>query len=125
MEPNWEPLTTMLTLLSQLWPLVMWAGVLALVALGRRDRTRPGLPSRLYRRTPRRQLLGVCVGVAEYFGLNLMVLRTLTLLACLFVPRLALAYLVLGFLLSWHPEDRQSFLSHRLLRKLRGAASWT
>jgi phage shock protein C len=60
---------------------------------------------RLYRNPRHGELMGVCAGVADYFGGNVALIRILAIIALLWFNALALAvYLILGFMLPTRPD---------------------
>ena len=61
-------------------------------------------PQRLYRDADHAILMGVCAGIADYFGWNATLVRGLTLVAFFwFMPATLLVYIVLGLLLTKKP----------------------
>jgi phage shock protein C len=69
----------------------------------------PGVESapvnRLYRNKRRAMFLGVCAGIADYFGFDLKITRVLTVIGAMFsFPIAFVAYVVLGFLLPVAPD---------------------
>jgi len=62
-------------------------------------------PRRLYRDKENAVLLGVCAGIADYFGFKVVATRVLTVLAGFFaVPLIFFVYLGAGFLLPAKPQ---------------------
>ena len=64
-------------------------------------------PSKLYRDPERARIMGVCAGLADYFGINTCFVRFLTIVAAIFLffwP-VVIGYLVLGFALERRPDD--------------------
>ncbi|MGH8117321.1 MAG: envelope stress response membrane protein PspC [Rhodanobacteraceae bacterium] len=62
-------------------------------------------PQRFYRDPRHGKVMGVCAGVADYFGWNVTFVRVLTVIAMFWSSGLGLAvYVVLGFLLPVKPE---------------------
>ena len=60
---------------------------------------------RFYRDTRHGKLMGVCAGLADYFGWNVTLVRGLAIVALLWFNVVTLAaYLVLGFVLPTKPE---------------------
>ncbi len=60
---------------------------------------------RFYRDRKNGKLMGVCAGIADYFGWNVTFIRLLAIVALLWFSALTLGvYLVLGFLLPVKPE---------------------
>ncbi|MGH8112093.1 MAG: envelope stress response membrane protein PspC [Rhodanobacteraceae bacterium] len=60
---------------------------------------------RFYRDPRHGKVMGVCAGVADYFGWNVTFVRVLTVIAMVWSSGLGLAvYVVLGFLLPVKPE---------------------
>lgn len=63
-------------------------------------------PNRLYRNSREGKLLGVCAGIADYFGFNAWAVRLVTVVSLvLFTAPTLVAYLVAGALLDKKPED--------------------
>ena len=61
---------------------------------------------RLYRDPERGMIMGVCAGIADYFGLNVTLVRIAMVLALLFWWLFTLvAYLLMGFLLPKKPRE--------------------
>lgn len=64
-----------------------------------------GSPNRLFRDPRNGIILGVCAGIAGYFGVERWVVRLAAVVALLmFTPATLLVYLVLGFILPRAPE---------------------
>lgn len=62
-------------------------------------------PQRFYRDTQNGKIMGVCAGIADYFGWNVTLVRVLALLALIwFMPVTLLVYFALGLLLPKKPE---------------------
>lgn len=62
-------------------------------------------PSRLYRDRKDRFILGVCAGIARYFGINPWVVRVLAILGLLmFTPPTIIGYIILALVLPKAPE---------------------
>ena len=62
-------------------------------------------PNRLYRDGKDRLILGVCAGIARYFGINPWVVRILAILGLLmFTPPTVIGYLILALMLPKAPE---------------------
>ena len=61
-------------------------------------------PSRVYRDPANGRLLGVCAGLADYFGFDLLATRVLTIVAQFLFPPTFLIYLGLAFLLPRKPQ---------------------
>lgn len=57
----------------------------------------PQPPKRLVRRRDDRMLAGVCSGVADYFGLDVTLVRLLTVLGAIF----GLGSLVVAYVVAW------------------------
>jgi phage shock protein PspC (stress-responsive transcriptional regulator) len=76
----------------------------------------------LYARWSRRQLQGICTGIAEYFQLPLWLVRLA--FVWLFVAGLGggMIYFLLAFLVDFHPDDRQHLMWFRIVRWWRRAA---
>ena|SRR5690348_2052685 len=63
-------------------------------------------PFRLYRDTEHGVLAGVCAGIAEFFGVERIVIRLATVLGLIFFfPPTVLAYVVLALALPAKPRD--------------------
>lgn len=90
---------------------VLVIGYLALRGWGPRDHRRI-----LYARWPRRQVQGVCVGIAEFFRVPVWLIRMVVLV--LFFAGLGggTIYFLLAFLVDWHPDDRQYMTWFRIQR---------
>ena len=62
-------------------------------------------PNRLYRNPREGKILGVCAGIADYFGFNVWAVRFAAIVSLLLFPAPTLvAYLVAGTLLDKKPE---------------------
>lgn len=62
-------------------------------------------PQRLYRDPHHGKLMGVCAGMADYFGWNVTLIRIIAIIALLWFHVVALiAYFALGFLLPTKPD---------------------
>lgn len=61
-------------------------------------------PVRLYRDREQGKIGGVCAGLAEYFGLDLTLVRVLTFIGMLFFPHLLLVYFALWVILPVRPH---------------------
>lgn len=64
-------------------------------------------PSKLYRDPERARIMGVCAGLADYFGINTCFVRFLTIVAAIFLffwP-VVIGYFILGFALERRPDD--------------------
>lgn len=60
---------------------------------------------RFYRDRRNGKVMGVCAGIADYFGWNVTVIRILAIIALFwFMPATLLVYFVLGFLLPVKPD---------------------
>lgn len=83
--------------------------------------------SRLYRHPGNGVLRGVCAGLADYFGINVVTVRILALLSLfLFPPATLLAYLIAGLLLPPAPDKLfESDEEARFWRALRTEPSAT
>lgn len=63
-------------------------------------------PNRLYRDPARGKLLGVCAGIADYFGIEPWIVRVITIIAFFpFTFLTVLAYVMAGVLLEKKPPD--------------------
>lgn len=61
--------------------------------------------NRLYRNRRKGMVFGVCAGLAEYFGVDVSIVRVLVVIgAIIFTPMFVVAYLLLGVLLPTKPE---------------------
>lgn len=68
------------------------------------DMQRPS-PSRLYRDPERGILKGVCAGVAQYFGIDPIIVRGVVVIALfMFPPPTIIIYLILTFVLPRRPD---------------------
>jgi len=105
-------------LLGALWRYAPFVFALWLIAQGRIERKRGELPSRLYLRNEGRQLQGLCVGIAEYFGLSVILVRLIALTIALTNPYGVLAYLLLGVSFPWHEADRNHWSWKKLRNRL-------
>jgi phage shock protein PspC (stress-responsive transcriptional regulator) len=104
-------------LLATLWTGVSFLVVLPLLLLFVLARAAHAPENRLYKRLkPGRQLSGVCLGLAERFRLNLLLVR-LAFVAAIFFDGVGFwVYLVLDLAMPVHPDDRQYLLRFRLRR---------
>ncbi|HEX6999435.1 MAG TPA: envelope stress response membrane protein PspC [Gammaproteobacteria bacterium] len=60
--------------------------------------------NKLYRNRRQGMIFGVCAGIAEYFAIDVTVVRVLTVIgALIFTPMFLVAYVLLGFLLPVKP----------------------
>ena len=86
-----------------------------------RERFDPRPPSRkLYKNPDQAKICGVCAGIAEYFGMEVWVVRIITISMCLFSfgifnGPVFLAYLILCFVLDRKPgsQSRRGCFGHR------------
>jgi phage shock protein C len=64
---------------------------------------RPQQPKRLVRRTDDRMVAGVCSGVADYFGVDVTLVRLVTVLGAIF----GFGSLILAYIVAWAllPEE--------------------
>ena len=64
---------------------------------------RPQQPKRLVRRTDDRMVAGVCSGVADYFGVDVTLVRLVTVLGAIF----GFGSLILAYVVAWAllPEE--------------------
>jgi phage shock protein PspC (stress-responsive transcriptional regulator) len=85
------------------------AGVGLLALVGWRGR-------RLYARWPRRQLQGICTGLAEYFRLPLWLVRLAFVWSFFAGLGGGTIYFLLAFLVDFHPDDRHHLLGFRIAR---------
>lgn len=70
-----------------------------------RDDYRDGTRNRLYRDTENRVFLGVCAGLADYFGFDLKLTRICVAVGgFFFFPTVPVIYVILGLLLSEAPR---------------------
>ena len=58
---------------------------------------RPQQPKRLVRRTDDRMVAGVCSGVADYFGVDVTLVRLVTVLGAIF----GFGSLILAYIVAW------------------------
>ena len=77
---------------------------------GRRSREtpfeRPYNPHRLYRDRENRRILGICAGIANYFGIDPLPLRIALIIAAFFFPFPVIpGYFALALLLPKRPRD--------------------
>ncbi|MGH8427280.1 MAG: envelope stress response membrane protein PspC [Gammaproteobacteria bacterium] len=62
-------------------------------------------PNRLYRDPERGMIMGVCAGIADYFGWNLTLVRVVVVLTFFFWWGITLVvYVIMGFLLPKKPQ---------------------
>lgn len=74
--------------------------------------------NRLYRNTEEGMILGVCAGIADYFGFDLTATRVVTVIAALiFPPTILISYFLFGFLLKKAPSSRAYSTPERELRR--------
>ena len=87
--------------------------------------TRDDLPprSRLQRSTDDAKVLGICAGVADYFGFDRNVVRAVTAVCAFFFPTTIVAYFMLGMVLEREPGERKkaSPYENELRRRVRSA----
>lgn len=87
--------------------------------------TRNDLPprSRLHRLTDGAKILGVCGGIADYFGFDRNVVRAVTVICALFFPTTIIAYFILGFMLEAEAQGvkKPSPFQSELRRRVRSA----
>ena len=80
---------------------------------------------RLYQDRERGVFLGVCAGIADFFGFDLTLTRVITAIgAFLFFPTVVIGYLVLASLLPKRPRDlpgESDAHSHSLRRSVRAS----
>jgi phage shock protein C len=83
--------------------------------------------SRLYRATDGAQVLGVCAGIADYFGFDRGVVRAVTAVSTVFFPTVLVAYFILAFVLEKSPEQERSTSTYEreLRRRVRSAPQST
>ncbi|MCK7487774.1 MAG: PspC domain-containing protein [Bacillus subtilis] len=65
------------------------------------------MKKRLYRDTEHQKIFGVCSGMAEYFDIDVVVLRVIWVLAILFAGSGLLAYLILALVMDTKAEAMQ------------------
>jgi phage shock protein C len=65
------------------------------------------MKKRLYRDTENQKIFGVCSGMAEYFDIDVVVLRVIWVLAILFAGSGLLAYLILALVMDNKAEAMQ------------------
>jgi phage shock protein C len=76
---------------------------------------------RLYRNTEDGVFMGVCAGLADYFGFDRLATRIVTVAAAFFfAPTIIIAYLLLGFLLKKAPKrhDRRDHRDDALRQRI-------
>lgn len=87
--------------------------------------TRSDLPprSRLQRASDDAKILGICAGVADYFGFDRNVVRAVTVVCAFFFPTTIVAYFILGLVLDQEPKigKRTSPYENELRRRVRAA----
>ena len=83
--------------------------------------------SRLYRVSEGARVLGVCGGVADYFGFDRSVVRAVTAVSAVFFPTTIIAYVVLALVLETLPEQEAttSTYEQELRRRVRSAPQST
>lgn len=66
-------------------------------------------------------MLGVCAGVADYFGFDRNVVRAVTAVCAFFFPTTIIAYFILGLVLDQEPEQERIKSSYQseLRRRVR------
>ena len=83
----------------------------------------PNAPrNRLYRDTENSMILGVCAGLADYFGFDVKATRIIVAAGALFFfPTVPIIYLILGLLLNEMPRASQERRreDHELRRRVR------
>jgi len=67
------------------------------------ERKRDASPRRLYRDKSKGMFCGVCAGIADYFSVDVTVVRIVTAVGCLFFPAIFFAYVALCFLVPVKP----------------------
>lgn len=77
----------------------------------------------LYLQVHGRALSGVCIGIARTLGVGVGLVRAAFVLALLLGAHAIIAYLVLGLVIRWDPEQRSQLWSNRVWRRLRGATA--
>ncbi len=84
-------------------------------------------PKRFYRDSARAKLMGVCAGVADYFGFSLCATRWITVLTTIFVAQwLILVYFAIGFLVPAKPKDLyRDKKEEKFWREMRNSPSTT
>ncbi|MGD8810360.1 MAG: PspC domain-containing protein [Gammaproteobacteria bacterium] len=74
--------------------------------------------SRLFRTSDGAKVLGVCGGLADYFGFDRGIVRAATAVSALFFPTIIIAYFILGIILEQSPQqERSSSIYERELRR--------
>ena len=85
--------------------------------------TRKDLPprSRLKRSTDDAKVLGICAGIADYFGFDPNVVRAVTAVCAFFFPTTIVAYFILGMVLDQEPktDKEKSPYASELRRRVR------
>lgn len=82
---------------------------------------------RFYRDRHHGKVMGVCAGIADYFGWNVTVTRLLTIIALFwFMPATLLVYFTLGFLLPVKPDKLYDWdTDDEFWRSMRSSATGT
>jgi len=77
--------------------------------------------SRLQRASDDPKVLGICAGVADYFGFDRTVVRAVTAVCAVFFPTTIIAYFILGMVLEESPrhEKKPSKFEKELRRRVR------
>ena len=85
----------------------------------RRNDSNEGPRNKLYRNTDDAMILGVCAGLADYFGFDRSITRIVTVIAgFIFPPTVLFAYFLLGLLLQKAPiSARDSTAESYVLRQ--------
>ena len=63
------------------------------------------MEKKLYRKTTDRMLLGVCAGIAEYFRVDVSVVRLAWVIFCCFGGAGIIAYLIAAFIVPVEPVE--------------------
>ena len=66
------------------------------------------MEKKLYRSRADKKLCGVCGGLAKYFGVDVSIVRLLTVLAAIFVGGGLLAYIICALVIPEEPKDGET-----------------
>ena len=87
------------------------------------DRARLSRAQPLYLQVHGRSLSGVCCGIARALDVRVGLIRAAFVAAVLLGAHAFIAYLVLGLVIRWDPEQRPHLWSNRLWRRLSSAGA--